>query len=637
MEYYFAMRVILNDKEINIDSHDVNGFALAEKSGLARDAVAMVVDGTHRDLSDKVAEGANVRLILRTDDEGIEVIRHSCAHLMAYAVRELYGKVKIAIGPIIEHGFYYDFDLEDTLSEDDLPRIEKKMHELMAKDEKITHRIVTKAEAREIFSKDNETYKLELIDAIPDGDTIKIYTEGSFTDLCRGPHVDSTGCLSPHFKLLRVAGAYWRGDVKNKMLQRVYAVCFNTKEELDEYLHLLEESAKRDHRKLAKQLDLFHLQEEAAGSIFWHPRGYTVYRLLEEYIRNKISKRGYQEVKTPQLMSQSIWETSGHWEKFKENMFIVHDEDKVMCIKPMNCPAHIMIYKTNLVSYRNLPIRYAEFGSCHRNESSGSMHGIMRLRAFVQDDAHIFCTPEQINAETILFCDLLKEIYHELGFDKIKIKYSDRPAVRAGSDEVWDIAEKALWDAAKTAGLDVSINKGEGAFYGPKLEFVLQDAIGRDWQCGTFQVDFILPQRFNMEYVGEDGQKHTPVMLHRAVLGSLERFTGILIEQYSGNLPLWLAPEQVVVATITEEANAYATQVYDTLISKGIRAKLDIRNEKISYKIREHSAMKIPLIAVVGAKEMSEKLVTIRKFGSQDQEVMTLDDVVAMIKNNCRI
>lgn len=628
------MQIFLNGHREEIDASALSGVSFVEMVKES-DVVAMEVNGKLVDLTDELHDGDKVRLIKASDSEGLEIMRHSCAHLLAYAMQQIYPNVKIAIGPVIEDGFYYDFDLDSTISESDLPKIEEKMRELISRGGAITHRTVSKSEAREIFKKDNEIYKLELIDSIPDGQEIKIYQEGAFTDLCRGPHLTSIDRIAKSFKLVRVAGAYWRGDVKNKMLQRIYAICFNTQEELDAHIKLMEEASKRDHRKLAKQLDLFHLQEEAVGSIFWHPRGYAMYRSLENYVRAKVLMNGYQEVKTPQLMSKSIWETSGHWDKFRENMFVVNDDDKVLAIKPMNCPAHIMIYNTNLISYRNLPIRYAEFGVCHRNESSGSMHGIMRLRSFVQDDGHIFCAPEQINAETVKFCDLLKEMYKELGFEKIKIKYSDRPAVRAGSDEVWDIAEKALWDAANNAGLEMTTNKGEGAFYGPKLEFVLQDAIGRDWQCGTFQVDFILPERFGIEYVGEDGQKHTPVLLHRAVLGSLERFIGILIEHYSGNVPLWLAPEQVVVATITSDVDEYAQSVYKELLRNGVRAILDDRNEKISYKIREHSSFKRPLVAVIGAKERDNRTLAVREFGSDEQHIMTVEEIIAKIKKNC--
>lgn len=635
------MRIRVDGNEEVFEASSLSGAVLlqnlGDNKGLAdkKDAIAMELNGELRDLSDAVQDGDNVKFITPTDEKGIDIIRHSCAHLMAQAVKKIYTNVKVAIGPVIENGFYYDFDLGETISETDLPNIEKKMHELIAQNDKLIHSTVSKEEAARMFH--DEPYKIELIEAIPEGQAIKVYSQGDFTDLCRGPHVPSTGAISPYFKLLRVAGAYWRGDVNNKMLQRIYAVCFNSQSELDEYLRIMEEAAKRDHRKLAKQLDLFHLQEEAVGSIFWHPRGYAMYRALENYIRSKVLRSGYYEVKTPQLMSKSIWETSGHWEKFRENMFIVEDQDKTMCIKPMNCPAHIMIYDTNLISYKNLPIRYAEFGVCHRNESSGSMHGIMRLRSFVQDDGHIFCAPEQINAETILFCDLLKEVYKELGFEKIKIKYSDRPDVRAGSDEVWDIAEKALWEASSNAGLELSINKGEGAFYGPKLEFVLQDAIGRDWQCGTFQVDFILPERFGIKYIGEDGRKHTPVLLHRALLGSLERFTGILLEHYSGNVPMWLAPEQVAIATVTNEVDDYANSIYSELMDIQVRVRMDTRNEKISYKIRELSLLKIPLILIIGEKEKVNNTVTIRTLGQEKQESMNVNDAIALIKNNCRI
>lgn len=628
------MRFLLNGSDFEIEAFSVSGADISKKLGVENEAVALRVNGVLKDLTATIKDGDSVEVIMANSHDGLDVIRHSCAHLMAYAVKELYGDVKVAIGPVIENGFYYDFDMDRTISTTDLDFIEKKMHELLERDYVVERSVITKENAIRMFERDGEKYKVELVNSIPDDQEVTLYKEGDFTDLCRGPHVPSTGKISKYFKLIKVAGVYWRGDSKNKMLQRIYAVCFNTKDELENHLKMLEEAEKRDHRKLGKQLDLFHLQEEAVGSVFWHPRGFTLYRILENYIRGKLLRNGYQEVRTPQLMSRSIWETSGHWEKFRENMFVVQDEgnDKVLAIKPMNCPAHILIYKTNLYSYRQLPVRYSEFGVCHRNETSGSMHGIMRLRAFIQDDGHIICAREQINQETISFCNLLKEVYKELGFNKIKIKYSDRPAVRAGSDEVWDIAEDALLNAAQNAGLELIQNKGEGAFYGPKLEFVLQDAIGRDWQCGTFQVDFILPERFGIEYVGEDGKKHTPVLLHRAILGSMERFIGILLENYSGNLPLWLAPDQIVISTITDECNDYANEVNEKFLDAGIRSKLDLRNEKISYKIRESSVAKIPLIGVVGMKERDNNTIAIRTLGSEEQKVITIDDAIALIK-----
>lgn len=596
---------------------------------LAKDAVAIRVNGDLKDLNRLVQDGAQIEIITKTTDEGLEIIRHDAAHLFAQAIKELYPDTQITIGPAIENGFYYDIYPKTPLSLDDLPAIEKNMHDLVDRDISIVREEWNRDDAIPFFQNMGEKFKAEIIESIPQGETISLYRQGGFIDLCRGPHLPTTKRVGHAFKLMKLAGAYWRGDHRNVMLQRIYGTAWATQQQLDDYLHMLEEAEKRDHRKIGADLGLFHLQEEATGSVFWHPKGWTIYRILESFVRKRLEKADYVEVRTPQLVDRSLWEASGHWDKFGANMYSVQaDEDKVLAIKPMNCPCHVQIFKQGLKSYRDLPLRMSEFGSCHRNEPSGSLHGIMRVRSFVQDDAHIFCTQEQIISETKSFCDLLKGIYKDLGFTDFKVKFSDRPETRAGSDELWDKAEAALKEATQAAGIEYSLNPGEGAFYGPKLEFVLKDCIGREWQCGTLQVDYCLPERLDATYVGEDGQKHRPVMLHRAVLGSLERFVGVLIEHYAGKFPVWMAPVQVVVASVTGEANEYAQNVLNQLKDKGIRAELDVRNEKIPYKIREHSLQKVPYIYVVGKREAEEKTVAIRKLGGEQQTVIALEQAM---------
>ena len=539
--------------------------------GLAKAALAAKVDGLDWDLNRPIKTDCLLQLITAKDSEAaLELVRHDCAHIMAEAVLELYPGTQVTIGPAIENGFYYDFHREDPFSTEDLASIEARMHEIVDRDEPITRGVWTRDEAVAFYKEKNEPFKVELVESIPAEETVSFYTQGDFIDLCRGPHLVSTGKAGHAFKLMKVAGAYWRGDSNRPMLQRIYGTAWLSEKELKNYLTMLEEAEKRDHRKLGRQLDFFHLQEEAAGSVFWHPRGWTLYREIEDYMRRRLDNAHYSEVKTPQLVDRSLWEASGHWDKFGENMFTAEtNEDRTLALKPMNCPGHVQIYRQGVKSYRDLPLRMAEFGSCHRNEPSGALHGIMRVRAFTQDDAHIFCTEDQINSESVAFCHLLQEIYADFGFTDIRVKFSDRPEVRAGDDETWDKAEKALADATKAAELETTLNPGEGAFYGPKLEFVLRDAIGRDWQCGTLQVDFVLPERLDAEYVAEDGNRHRPVMLHRAILGSLERWIGILIEQYSGRMPVWLSPVQLVIASITDSSNDYAKKYMRRLWQRG--------------------------------------------------------------------
>jgi len=553
---------------------------------------------------------------------------------MAEAVLELFPETQVTIGPAIENGFYYDFHRATAFSEDDLAAIEKRMHEIVDRDEAIVRRVWSRDEAVAFYQKNNEPFKVELVEAIPADETVTFYQQGKFIDLCRGPHAPSTGKIGHAFKLMKVAGAYWRGDSNRPMLQRIYGTAWTSEKDLTAYLTMLEEAEKRDHRKLGKQLGLFHLQEEAAGSVFWHAKGWILYREIEAYVRRRLDAAGYSEVKTPQLVDRSLWEASGHWEKFGENMFTAQSEDeRTLALKPMNCPCHVQIFRQGIKSYRDLPLRMAEFGSCHRNEPSGALHGIMRVRAFTQDDAHIFCTEDQITEESVKFCALLQSIYADFGFDDVRVKFSDRPEVRAGDDATWDRAEAALTDATHAAGLDTVLNPGEGAFYGPKLEFVLRDAIGRDWQCGTLQVDFVLPDRLDAEYVGEDGNRHRPVMLHRAILGSMERWIGILIEQYSGRMPAWLAPVQIVVASITDSANAYAREVAAAAAAAGLRVETDLRNEKISYKVREHSVMKVPFILAVGGREAEAGTVALRRLGSNDQQVLDAHETISMLRD----
>ncbi len=597
--------------------------------GLAKAALVAEVDGKLQDLDRPIAADARLRLIRAQDPEALPVIRHDGAHVLAEAVQDLFPGTQVTIGPPIENGFYYDFHRDEPFSTEDLARIEARMAEIARADRLFTREEVGREEARARFEALGERFKLELLDAIPEGEPVTLYHQGGWFDLCRGPHGPSTGRVGA-FKLMKVAGAYWRGDARNPQLQRIYGTAFASKKELDAYLHQLEEAERRDHRRLGREMDLFHVQEEAAGSVFWHPHGWTLWRAVEGYVRRRLDAAGYLEVKTPQLYDRVFWERSGHWDKFRENMFTLEAEERHLALKPMNCPGHVQIYNQALHSYRDLPLRMAEFGSCHRNEPSGALHGIMRVRAFTQDDAHIFCTPEQITAESVAFCELLTRVYRDFGFADVRVKFSDRPPVRAGEDAVWDQAEGALWDAVRAADLGCTLNPGEGAFYGPKLEFVLRDAIGRDWQCGTLQVDFVLPERLDANYIGADGAKHRPVMLHRAILGSFERFIGMLIEHHAGRLPGWLAPVQVVVATITNEADAYAGEVVEQLKAAGVRAEADARGDKIGYKVREHSLRKVPLLLAVGAREAAQRTVSLRRLGSPEQTAHALDDAVAL-------
>ncbi len=600
---------------------------------LAKAALAAVVNGHEWDLTRPIDSDASLSLITSRDtDAALQLVRHDCAHIMAEAVLELFPETQVTIGPAIENGFYYDFSREEPFNTNDLASIEIRMHEIVDRDEDIIRGVWTRDEAIAFYRKRNEPFKIELVEAIPANETVSYYTQGSFIDLCRGPHLPSTKRAGHAFKLTKVAGAYWRGDSKRPMLQRIYGTAWLSEKDLTSYLHMVEEAEKRDHRKLGRQLELFHLQEEAAGSVFWHPKGWVIYREIEQYLRRRLDAADYVEVKTPQLIDQSLWEASGHWEKFGENIFTLEtSEDKALALKPMNCPGHVQIYRQGVKSYRDLPLRMAEFGSCHRNEPSGALHGIMRVRAFTQDDAHIFCTEDQINSECVEVCNLLQEIYADFGFTDIRVKFSDRPEVRAGDDATWDKAEAALKSATQAAGLETILNPGEGAFYGPKLEFVLRDAIGRDWQCGTLQMDFVLPERLDAEYVAENGVRHRPVMLHRALLGSLERWIGILIENYSGRLPAWLSPVQIVVAAITEKANNYAEKVAAAATAAGMRVHLDLRNEKIGYKIREHSTAKVPFILAVGGREAESGTIALRRLGSDGQTILELDEAMRQL------
>jgi threonyl-tRNA synthetase len=601
--------------------------------GLAKAALAIRVDGVMKDLAFVNTEDAVVSIVTAKDADALGLLRHDAAHVMAEAVKELYPDTQVTIGPAIENGFYYDFARKTPFTPEDLEKIEGRMKEIVDRDERIVRAEWERDRAVAYFRDLGEAYKAELIEAIPSDEPIGVYTQGQFTDLCRGPHLPSTGKLGKAFKLMKLAGAYWRGDSRSEMLQRIYGTAWADDTQLKAHLTMIEEAEKRDHRRLGREMDLFHFQEEAPGAAFWHPNGWTLYRTLQNFIRAKLDASGYVEVNTPMMVDRALWEMSGHWAKFREHMFTSKsDKEKILAFKPMNCPCHVQIYRQGIKSYRDLPLRMAEFGSCHRNEPSGALHGLMRVRAFVQDDAHIFCTEDQINSETEQFCALLLGVYKDLGFDAVTVKFSDRPLVRAGSDSVWDKAEKALTDATKAAGLETTLNSGEGAFYGPKLEFVLRDAIGRDWQLGTLQVDFVLPERLDASYVGEDGKKHRPVILHRAILGSFERFIGVLIEQYAGRLPFWLSPLQIVVATITSEADDYAGEVVVTLKAAGLRAEVDLRNEKINYKVREHSLAKVPAMLVVGAREAKDKTVAIRRLGGEVQEILALDAATARLK-----
>jgi threonyl-tRNA synthetase len=601
-------------------------------AGLAKAAVVIRVDGELKDLTAPIERDAKVAIVTRDSPEAVEVLRHDAAHVLAEAAKELYPDVQVTFGPATETGFYYDFARDAPFTPEDLAKLEARMREIVQRDEKITREVWSRDEAVAFFKSIGEKYKAEWIGEIPADEEISIYKQGSFVDLCVGPHLPSTGKLGQAFKLMKVAGAYWRGDAKNAQLQRVYGTAWANDKDLARYLTMLEEAEKRDHRRLGRELDLFHQQEEAVGSVFWHPKGWTLWRTIENYLRARLEHGGYVEVKTPQLLDRALWEASGHWEKFRENMFIAQSADeKVLALKPMNCPGHVQIFRQGLKSYRDLPLRIAEFGSCHRNEPSGALHGVMRVRAFTQDDAHIFCSEDQITAESIKFCDLLRVVYKDFGFEDVSVKFSDRPAVRAGSDAVWDRAETALKAATEAAGLPYTLNPGEGAFYGPKLEFVLRDAIGRDWQCGTLQVDFVLPERLDASYIGEDGQRHRPVMLHRAIFGSMERFIAILIEQYAGRFPLWLAPVQAVVATITSDADDYAREVGRLCAQAGLRVEIDLANEKINHKVREHSLAKVPVIIVVGKREAEQRNLALRRLGGKEQEILALDDAIARL------
>ncbi len=600
--------------------------------GLLKAAIAIRIDNVMVDLATVISQDSNVSIVTMKDAEAIDLLRHDCAHVLAQAVQDLYPGTQVTIGPSIENGFYYDFARDTPFTPDDLPKIEARMAEIVDEDLPFVRKVMERDEAIKFFTDKGETYKAELISDLPTDEVISFYSQGDWVDLCLGPHLPSTGKVGKAFKLMSIAGAYWRGDAKNAMLQRIYGTCWPTPKELRAYLHMLEEAEKRDHRRLGKEMSLFHLQEEAVGSVFWHPKGWTLYRTVQNYMRARLEDADYVEVNTPEMVDRVLWERSGHWDKFREHMFISETEGKTLAIKPMNCPCHVQIFKQGITSYRDLPLRMAEFGSCHRNEPSGALHGIMRVRAFTQDDAHIFCTEDQITSETKLFIDLLMSIYKDFGFTDVVVKFSDRPEIRAGEDATWDKAEAALTESTAAAGLETTLNPGEGAFYGPKLEFVLRDAIGREWQCGTLQVDFVLPERLDAAYVGEDGNKHRPVMLHRAILGSFERFLGILIEEHAGRFPLWLAPTQAVVTSITNDFDDYAQKVADDLKAAGLKVETDFRNEKINYKVREHSHAKVPAIVVVGERERDNNTVAIRRLGSQGQEVVALDDAIARLK-----
>ena len=595
---------------------------------LASDAFIAEVNGELWDLNRIIEKDSTVSILTSKNKETLDLIRHDAAHIMAEAVLELFPETQVTIGPSIENGFYYDFYREKKFNLSDLEIIEKRMHEIVDRDEEIIREVWSRKQALDFFKKNNEKFKVELVDAIPDKEIVTFYRQGNFIDLCRGPHAPSTKKLGHSFKLTKLAGSYWRGDSKNTILQRIYGTAFLSEKDLKNHLLMIEEAEKRDHRKIGKELDLFHLQEEAVGSVFWHKKGWSIFLEIEAYMRRKL-KETYEEVKTPQVIDRSLWEKSGHWDKFQEHMFMAKgDDEKTLALKPMNCPGHVQIYKQGLKSYKDLPIRMSEFGSCHRNEPSGALHGIMRVRQFTQDDAHIFCMNSQITDECVKFCELLQQIYKDFGFAGLKVKFSDRPEVRAGDDTTWDKAEEALLTAVKAANISFTLNPGEGAFYGPKLEFVLTDAIGRDWQCGTLQVDFVLPERLGAYYVDADGQKKHPVMLHRAILGSLERWIGILIEQYSGRMPLWLAPTQVVICSIVDSVNDYVVEIKKSLDQSSIRNEIDTRNEKIGYKIREHSNNAVPIIVVVGNQEKENKSVAVRYLGSKNQEILKLQDFV---------
>ena len=625
---------LLDGKKINFKKA-TNGFEIVKSisKSLEKDALIMMVNGKPKDLSFEINKDSNVRIITAKDKEGLEVLRHDSAHILAMAVQELFPGTQVTIGPVIEDGFYYDFSRKDPFTSEDLEKIEKKMKEIVDRDEKTTRETWERNKAISHFKKLGEHYKAQLINAIPAEEEVSIYFHGKWHDLCRGPHLSSTGKLGKAFKLTKISGAYWKGDSKNEMLQRIYGTCWRNKKELDDYLKRLEEAEKRDHRKLGKEMDLFHFREESPGVVFWHEKGWNLFQRLIEYMRLKQRNAGYKEINTPEILDKALWEKSGHWEKFGENMFTSETPDeKIFAIKPMNCPGGIQVFNQGLKSYRDLPLKLSEFGKVHRYEPSGALHGLLRVRAFTQDDAHIFCTEDQITDECLSVTNLILEIYKDLGFKNVLLQFSDRPTKRVGDDKIWDKAEAALLKAIKKSKLKYEINKGDGAFYGPKIDFVLRDSIGRDWQCGTLQVDLNLPGRLGATFVDKDGTKKVPVMLHRALFGSLERFIGILIENYAGKFPFWLSPSQVVVLPIAEEHNKYAKKIFEELFKEGIKCEVDLRNQKINYKIREHSLSKVPLLLICGKKEISNKTVTIRKLGSKKQETIKFSKAIQNIK-----
>jgi threonyl-tRNA synthetase len=631
--------ITLPDGSVRNYDDATNGAEIAASIGksLARDAVALRVDGELFDLTRTINDDATVEIITRDAADGLELLRHDAAHVLAEAVKELWPETQVTIGPAIDNGFYYDFARDEPFTDDDLATIEERMQEIVARDEEIIREEWDRDEAVKFFRGIGEEYKAEIIADIPSAEPITLYRQGDFIDLCRGPHLPSTGKLGKAFKLTHVSGAYWRGDSSNEMLQRVYGTAWANEKQLRKYLLMLEEAEKRDHRRLGKIMDLFHFQEEAPGAVFWHPKGWSLFQNLIAYMREQQDRAGYREINTPELMDRSLWQASGHWDAFGDNMYTTETVDgRCYAIKPMNCPGHVQVFKQGITSYRDLPYRLAEFGKCHRYEPSGALHGMMRVRAFTQDDAHIFVTPEQITDESIGVCRQLLEIYRAFGFDDVRIKFADRPEVRVGDDSVWDQAEAALLKALEVSGLDYTHNPGEGAFYGPKLEFVLRDAIGRDWQCGTLQVDLNMPGRLGATYIGEDGEKHLPVMLHRAIFGSLERFIGILVEHHAGNLPLWLAPTQIKILTITSDADNYASAVADKFRARGFRAETDLRNEKINYKVREHSVAKVPVLLAVGQREVDENTVAIRRLGSKKQQVLGCDEALDLLADEVR-
>lgn len=628
------IEIALPDGSVRQFDAAITGDELAAdiSKSLAKKAVLLRLDGELKDLSTRIDQNCAVEIITRDHPAALETLRHDAAHVLAEAVKELYPDTQITIGPVIENGFYYDFARPEPFSLDDLEVIEERMREIVDRDEPIVREVWDRDEAVAFFRSIGEAYKAEIIASIPQTDEVGLYRQGEWQDLCRGPHLPSTGKLGKAFKLTKLAGAYWRGDSDNEMLQRIYGTCWASEKELKAYLHMLEEAEKRDHRRLGREMDLFHFQEEGPGAVFWHPKGWTLFSALVNYMRERQRIAGYHEVNTPELLDSSLWVASGHAEKFGEEMFSSHTPDeRHFCIKPMNCPGHVQIFRQGIRSYRDLPYRMAEFGKVHRYEPSGALHGLMRLRAFTQDDAHIFCTEDQITEECVTVTNLILEIYRDFGFDQVRVKFSDRPEKRVGNDAIWDKSEAALKVAVEAAGLEYELNPGEGAFYGPKLEFVLRDAIGRDWQCGTLQVDLNLPGRLGASYIGEDGQKHQPVMLHRALFGSLERFAGILIEHHAGRFPLWLAPVQVVVATITSDADEYAQKVTQALFAQGVRVETDLRNEKINYKVREHSLQKVPFLFVVGRNEAEDATVSIRRLGSKQQQVVNFEAAIAAL------